>query len=239
MMQLFVYLLLAAVLGFALGWLIRGGSAGAEAGEGDAARLEAAEKQRERLARELDASRAARRDLEVTIERMRAAPADMAGPPAGEEMQGRLEQAQADLDVAHRRIAELEAELGVARRGQDDAKPRASEPVNEGVALRAAASAAVQPGPVGGNGGAGVPPEQLTAPRGTADDLKLISGIGPSIEKMLNGLGIYHFRQIAAFTPENVAWVDRRLRFRGRIAREDWIGQARALSEGDRLSGRA
>jgi predicted flap endonuclease-1-like 5' DNA nuclease len=233
MMQLFVYLLLAAVLGFALGWLIRGGTAGAEAGEDDAARLEAAERQRERLARELDASRAARRDLEVTIERMRAEATNMAVAAAGGK------EPQAQLDVAHRRIAELEAELAVARRAQDEAKTRAFEPANDGGALRAAAQAPGQPSAAAAHGVTGVPPEKLMGPQGRADDLKLISGIGPSIEKMLNGLGIYHFRQIAAFTPENVAWVDQRLRFRGRIAREDWIGQARALSQNDRPSGPA
>jgi predicted flap endonuclease-1-like 5' DNA nuclease len=213
MMQLFVYLLLAAVLGFALGWLIRGGSAGAETSAQDTADLEGAKEERERLASELQAAQAARRDVE---------------------------QVRADLDVAHRRIVELEAELGDARRVQEGAEPRATEPANDGIALRAAAATgSAQSGAVAGDGEAGVPPEQLTAPHGRADDLKRISGIGPSIEKMLNGLGIYHFRQIAAFTPENVAWVDRRLRFRGRIAREDWIGQAKALSEGDPPSARA
>ena len=72
----------------------------------------------------------------------------------------------------------------------------------------------------------GTPPRPLPGPEGEPDDLKLISGIGPGIEKTLHGLGIYHFRQIAELTPDNVAWIDQRLRFRGRIQREDWIGQA-------------
>ena len=65
-------------------------------------------------------------------------------------------------------------------------------------------------------------------PRASPTTCKLISGIGPGIERTLHELGIFHFRQIAAFTPENVAWVNRRLRFKGRIEREDWIGQARS-----------
>ncbi|MGH6918742.1 MAG: NADH-quinone oxidoreductase subunit E, partial [Geminicoccaceae bacterium] len=68
---------------------------------------------------------------------------------------------------------------------------------------------------------------------GEPDDLKTISGIGPAIEKILHELGIYHFRQIADFTPDNVAWVNEHLRFKGRIEREDWIGQARKLAAGE------
>ena len=49
----------------------------------------------------------------------------------------------------------------------------------------------------------------------------------------LHGLGIFHFRQIAAFTPDNVAWINRHLRFKGRIEREHWIEQARALAAGE------
>lgn len=69
----------------------------------------------------------------------------------------------------------------------------------------------------------------LTAPEGEADDLKKISGVGPKLEGLLNELGIYHYRQVAAWTPAEVAWVDNRLQFKGRIEREDWIAQAAAL----------
>ncbi len=80
--------------------------------------------------------------------------------------------------------------------------------------------------------GAGEQPDLLAKPRkGEADDLKTISGIGPKIEALLNGLGVFHFDQIAAWTPENTAWVDAQLKFKGRIEREDWIAQARKLSE--------
>ncbi|MGI9506875.1 MAG: hypothetical protein ACR2RE_27865 [Geminicoccaceae bacterium] len=79
----------------------------------------------------------------------------------------------------------------------------------------------------------GVRPEGLSAPRGgTADDLKKISGVGPKLEKTLNGLGIFHFSQIADFTPDHVAWVDKYLRFKGRIERENWIEQAKVLAAG-------
>lgn len=77
-------------------------------------------------------------------------------------------------------------------------------------------------------------PEALSAPRGgTADDLKLISGVGPKLEETLNGLGVFHFDQIAAWSPATVDWVDDYLSFKGRIGREDWIGQAKVLAAGD------
>lgn len=65
------------------------------------------------------------------------------------------------------------------------------------------------------------------------DDLKLIKGVGPKLEKELNGLGIFTFAQVAVMTPENLSWVDDNLSaFKGRSLRDDWVGQAAALLEG-------
>ena len=63
-----------------------------------------------------------------------------------------------------------------------------------------------------------------------ADDLKLISGVGPKLEEKLHALGVHHFEQIAAWTAEDVAHFDDELSFHGRIERDDWIGQAKALA---------
>ena len=71
------------------------------------------------------------------------------------------------------------------------------------------------------------------ARNGKPDDLLRISGVGPKNEKILHSLGYFHFDQIAAWTPENVAWVDDHLKFNGRIDREEWINQARLLGEGN------
>jgi NADH-quinone oxidoreductase subunit E len=71
-----------------------------------------------------------------------------------------------------------------------------------------------------------------TARDGRADDLKKISGVGPKIEGTLNSIGIFHFDQIAAWTPDEVEWVDGYLKFKGRIDREDWIAQAKILADG-------
>ncbi|MGV6804923.1 MAG: NADH-quinone oxidoreductase subunit NuoE [Ruegeria sp.] len=77
-------------------------------------------------------------------------------------------------------------------------------------------------------------PETLSGARdGTPDDLKLLKGVGPKLEQTLNELGFYHFDQVAAWTPENVAWVDARLKFKGRIERDGWIEQAAKLASGE------
>lgn len=62
------------------------------------------------------------------------------------------------------------------------------------------------------------------------DDLKAISGVGPKAEKVLNDLGIWTHAQIAALTEAEIAWLDGELGFGGRIGRDDWIGQAKALA---------
>lgn len=72
----------------------------------------------------------------------------------------------------------------------------------------------------------------VSARDGKADDLKLIKGIGKQNEGRLHGLGIWHFAQMAAWTSENVEWVGAYLAFPGRIEREEWIAQAKALAAG-------
>ncbi len=77
-------------------------------------------------------------------------------------------------------------------------------------------------------------PELLTAARGgKPDDLSLIWGVGPKLATMLNGMGVWHFDQIAAWKAEELAWVDARLTgFKGRATRDDWISQAKKLGTG-------
>jgi NADH-quinone oxidoreductase subunit E len=74
-------------------------------------------------------------------------------------------------------------------------------------------------------------PRQIDKPD-TPDDLKRITGIGPKLEAVLNGLGVWTYGQIAAWSPQEIAWVDDYLAFKGRIGRDDWIGQAAKLAAG-------
>lgn len=76
-------------------------------------------------------------------------------------------------------------------------------------------------------------PQALDSPRdGRPDDLKLIKGIGPQMEKLCNSLGFFHFDQIAAWSNSEIAWVDENLEgFKGRVTRDEWVSQARVLAD--------
>jgi len=64
------------------------------------------------------------------------------------------------------------------------------------------------------------------------DDLKLIAGVGPKIEAILHEIGIYTYAQVAAWKKAEREWVDTYLNFKGRIERDDWVKQAKALAKG-------
>ena len=71
----------------------------------------------------------------------------------------------------------------------------------------------------------------LSAPRGgTPDDLKVIEGVGPAMEKILHSVGVYHFDQIAKWTKADIAAVDAKMdKFKGRIERDKWVAQAKII----------
>lgn len=77
---------------------------------------------------------------------------------------------------------------------------------------------------------AGKPPKMRKPAK--PDDLKLISGVGPKLEGVLNGLGIYKFEQITKWKKAERDWVDGYLKFKGRIERDEWVKQAKALAKG-------
>lgn len=74
-------------------------------------------------------------------------------------------------------------------------------------------------------------PAKASATSG-GDDLKLLSGVGPALEKKLHENDVISFVQIAAWSEADVADMDEKLSFKGRIEREGWIEQAKELAEG-------
>lgn len=62
-----------------------------------------------------------------------------------------------------------------------------------------------------------------------ADDLKKLSGVGPALEKKLVAAGVTTFAQIAAWGESDIAEFDEKLSFKGRIEREGWVEQAKAI----------
>lgn len=75
------------------------------------------------------------------------------------------------------------------------------------------------------------PATLFTAPEGEPDDLKQISGVGPVLEKKLHGFGVTKFAQVAAFSKKDIDALDEALSFKGRIERDDWVGQAAKLAK--------
>lgn len=103
----------------------------------------------------------------------------------------------------------------------------AAKPRTGGFALDAAVAKSKEPVAKAG-------PELLTAPRGgKPDDLKIIKGVGPKLEKLLNDVGVWHFDQIASWKAKDIAIVDEKLvGFKGRISRDEWVKQAKVLAKG-------
>lgn len=69
----------------------------------------------------------------------------------------------------------------------------------------------------------------FTKPKGEADDLTRIKGVGEELIERLEKIGVVQFEQIANWTDDDIANVDEVLSFKGRIEREDWVEQAKAL----------
>jgi len=75
-------------------------------------------------------------------------------------------------------------------------------------------------------------PESVDQPADNGDDLTRIEGVDAETAKALNALGVWHFHQIAGWTQENTDWVNAHLEADNRVERQEWIGQAGALSLG-------
>lgn len=71
-------------------------------------------------------------------------------------------------------------------------------------------------------------PQALVRPA-APDDLKRISGVGPKLEQVLNGLGVWTYKQILSWDAAEIAWVEDYLSFKGRIGRDGWVKQAARL----------
>ncbi|WP_315782401.1 MULTISPECIES: cell envelope biogenesis protein TolA [unclassified Bradyrhizobium] len=124
--------------------------------------------------------------------------------------------------LAAEATAKAEAERLAAEAAANAEADRLAAEVAAVVAEPASQSAAAEDGR----------PPALPAPDGAADDLKLIKGIGPKNEAILNDIGVHHFSQIADWSPAHAGWVGHHMAFPGRIEREHWIAQAKLLAAG-------
>lgn len=147
--------------------------------------------------------------------------------------------AEADRRSAEEEAARQKAEAEAAAAAEAEAARKAAEASSSASGIMPPAGDAENTPDYDGDGvregtNEGTRPAGLSEPRGgKADDLKQIKGIGPKLEKLCNTLGFWHFDQVAAWTSDEVAWVDANLEgFKGRVTRDKWVEQAGVLASG-------
>ncbi|MEP6567795.1 MAG: proton-conducting membrane transporter, partial [Mesorhizobium sp.] len=115
------------------------------------------------------------------------------------------------------------------------AKPAATKPAaaKTAAAPKVAASKAAAPKASAAPKTAAPAAKKAAPAAGKADNLRRLIGIGPANEKLLKGLGVTTYAQIAGWTAADVKRIEGVLNFDGRIAREHWIEQAKLLAAGN------
>ncbi len=213
--QILLYLILAALIGFFIGWIIR--SSGFEsrmlASENQwRSRHHILQSENNRLQTELDELKQAGMTIQEIKPQIEASSSSSL---PFRSRQGSRQPSNVDIGTnKNHPLQNLRDELSQIEKSQSpDQEHQIVETISDTVKTQPLDSR----------------PEITEGSDDDSDDLKLIKGIGPKIESTLNELGIYQFRQIANFTEDNVNWVSQHLRFKGRIERENWIVQAKEL----------
>lgn len=206
--------LLAALAGFVAGWLWRLWWPGSRT----VAELS-------RAASELEEARTRIADLEARAPE----PAETAGAPSGDEADdggaddgAPDDEEAADTSTQPAPVAGSEAPTSPAAEAEPEAETVPALSMDDVPTVDIDQEAAV----------AQVTERFAGADASRHDDLKLIKGVGPVIERLLNDMNVRTFEQVASFTGEDVAVVSAALDgFPDRIVRDDWVGQARTLAE--------
>ena len=107
--------------------------------------------------------------------------------------------------------------------------PVAAKPAATKAAKPAATKAAAKPAAKA----AAKPAVLAKARAGGADNLKMIKGVGPVLEKALHTTGVFHFDQVGAWTKDDAEWFDDNVKgANGRVIRDGWVKQAKILAKG-------
>ena len=194
--KIWLCLLIAAILGFVLGWLLSklfGSSASVETA-GDDAELANSRRRISSLEADLKACQDNRTRMEGELNDWSAKAATLSS--AGAAGGGDSAKLQAEIDSLKAKLSESENEneylLGQVKKAESGESIKQEVPMDQ------------------------------------RDDLELINGVGPVLERMLYGMGIYFFKDIASWDAAKVAEMDEKLpRFRGRIEREGWVESAK------------
>ncbi len=239
--ELVLWLLLAFIVGAILGCLVRRAMAtgGAERGDDRITGPKISEgyggedvmAARGTVAREKEARRA-------EAEAARRQSEEKAATEAAEEEAARKKAEEKARKAAEEKAAREKAEAEAAKKAAE--KEAARKKAEAEAAKKAAESEqAAEAQGLMSESGAGddakskVPLYGLKEPvAGEPDNLQMISGIGPKLEKLLHDLGIYYFAQIARWDEKTIEEIDDKLKFKGRIQRDEWVRQAKLLAEG-------
>ena len=210
LLQILLFLILAAVIGFFIGWITRGFGFESRLLSSEnqwRARHHVLQSENNRLQSELDATKKEHSDNLKNTQRE-----DTVLSLPFSSTQDRSDNKKSLIDTEDHPLDRLRSGLNQLE------KSETTEQISQQTEIFDV--------PVMGTPTA---PTRYDQPEGKADDLKTIKGIGPKIETTLNSLGIYHFKQIADFTEDNINWVNDHLQFKGRIERENWVAQANEL----------
>ena len=138
-------------------------------------------------------------------------------------------------------VATMPTSTPTARVANEVAAPAPAKPAAAKIAKPAAAKAAkpavakaAKPAAAKAPKAAPAKPVVLAKARaGGADDLKMIKGVGPVLEKALNASGVFHFDQVAVWKKSDAVWFDENVKgANGRVVRDEWVKQAKILAKG-------
>ncbi|MER8643010.1 proton-conducting membrane transporter [Mesorhizobium sp. M1252] len=223
----FFYIVLAFLVGVLVGWFIWGrlrGELDSLRGDLDRTRSERdrLRADADRLTGELDACGKTRADLERRLRETSAPSAkpSSSAPAALVSTAAKAKSAPAAKPTPAKPAAAKPAAAKPAAAKSAAAKPAASKPAAAKAAPKAAASKPAVP-------------KKAAPAAGKADNLRRLIGIGPVNDKLLKGLGVTTYAQIAGWTAADVKRIENTLNFDGRIAREKWVEQAKLLAAGD------
>jgi NADH-quinone oxidoreductase subunit E len=141
-------------------------------------------------------------------------------------------------DTMREGTAGAESDAGKIDGGKAVGKEQAVAPAADGTSAKAEqvepdiVAPQANPKEVSPSADAGAVQPLFERPEGPADNLKLITGVGPVIEGKLNALGIVRYDQLAKLGAEDLGRIDAALNLRGRVTRDNWVGQADALARG-------
>lgn len=131
--------------------------------------------------------------------------------------------------VGHRQKLTLLRVTEILEKGGDASGVKAAVGAGSVAAVAVAATDAKKAAPKKADKAA---PKKAAKAETAGDDLKQLSGVGPALEKKLHEAGVTTFAQIAAWTEADIADMDEKLSFKGRIEREGWVEQAKELAKG-------